>query len=206
MAERNVSRKDFFKLVLDGAKQCAYEVLDGVQTATEILEESSNEEGPTAKLPDFVRPPGALPEKEFLAACTRCDDCVKACPHWVIRKAGPGFGESVADTPIVIPRNNPCLFCDNLPCIAACGPQALIPPAPGKSPKIGLAVVDMKACYLAQGQPCDYCMIHCPEKPNAVTIGERGIPPNIDAEACTGCGICAQICPPNAIRIEGKDG
>ena len=27
-----------------------------------------------------LRPPGALPEKDFLAACTRCGQCVQACP------------------------------------------------------------------------------------------------------------------------------
>ena len=28
-----------------------------------------------------LRPPGALPEKDFLAACTRCGQCVQACPY-----------------------------------------------------------------------------------------------------------------------------
>ncbi|MDR3221903.1 MAG: ferredoxin-type protein NapG, partial [Candidatus Accumulibacter sp.] len=28
-----------------------------------------------------LRPPGALPEDEFLAACTRCGLCVRDCPY-----------------------------------------------------------------------------------------------------------------------------
>ncbi len=29
----------------------------------------------------FIRPPGALPEEEFLALCTRCLKCVEMCPN-----------------------------------------------------------------------------------------------------------------------------
>jgi ferredoxin-type protein NapG len=31
----------------------------------------------------FIRPPGALPEEEFLSLCIRCDRCRKACPGWI---------------------------------------------------------------------------------------------------------------------------
>ena len=31
-----------------------------------------------------LRPPGALPEKDFLAACTRCGQCVQACPYDIV--------------------------------------------------------------------------------------------------------------------------
>jgi ferredoxin-type protein NapG len=27
----------------------------------------------------FIRPPGALPEEDFLALCTRCGKCIEAC-------------------------------------------------------------------------------------------------------------------------------
>src|SRR6185503_21262637 len=29
----------------------------------------------------LVRPPGSVPEKEFLQMCIRCDECLKACPN-----------------------------------------------------------------------------------------------------------------------------
>jgi ferredoxin-type protein NapG len=32
----------------------------------------------------FLRPPGALPEGEFLALCIRCDRCRDACPYGFI--------------------------------------------------------------------------------------------------------------------------
>jgi ferredoxin len=31
----------------------------------------------------LLRPPGAIAEPDFLATCTRCGDCAKACPHHV---------------------------------------------------------------------------------------------------------------------------
>ncbi len=197
--EENVSRKDFFKLAIKNAKSCAYELLEGCATAADMIQKAA---GPPPELMRFVRPPGTLPEKEFLAVCTRCDDCVKACPEMAIRKAGPGFGNNVADTPIIIPQENPCLFCERLPCIAACTTGALKPYPAGKTPRIGMAVVDVKTCHLALGRPCEHCERHCPVEPKAILARTPGTPPAVDAEACTGCGKCAQICPPNAIRIE----
>lgn len=154
------------------------------------------------KTKPFVRPPGALAEELFLDACTRCDDCVKACPEWVIRKAGPEFGKRQEGTPLLLPSENPCVFCTGLPCIAACTTGALLPLAPNAFLRIGLAVVDEKACYMGQGQPCDYCVKACPTRPKAISLGARGAPAVVDSSACTGCGECAQICPANAITIE----
>ncbi len=158
----------------------------------------------TPPKPVYVRPPGALPEKEFLKKCTQCDDCIKACPHFVIRKAGYELGKSVSGTPIIIPTENPCLMCDGFACIASCKTGALIPFPENTLPSIGTAIVDETLCYLAQGQPCDYCTKHCPEKPKAIssmTIGEMAI---VEKSACTGCGFCAQICPANAIWIQDR--
>jgi len=146
--------------------------------------------------PRWLRPPGALAERAFLRACTRCDDCLRACPHLVIRKAGPETG-AAAGTPVVIPHENPCLMCADLPCIESCGAGALVP---GGRPGIGLATVAAAHCYMAAGQPCDYCAVECPEKPLAIAVSP-GEPARVDTERCTGCGKCAQICPADAITI-----
>lgn len=157
---------------------------------------------PLACAKPFVRPPGAAVEDRFLELCTRCDDCIKACPEWVVRKAGPEFGKRQEGFPVILPAENPCLFCAGLPCIAACKTGALIQPATGVRLRIGLAVVDAARCYMSQGQPCDYCVKECPVRPKAVSLGARTLPAVVDADACTGCGECAQICPANAITIE----
>lgn len=146
---------------------------------------------------DWLRPPGALLEHDFLDKCTKCDDCVKACPHFVIRKAGPELGEGMIGSPIVIPKDNPCLMCEGMPCIAACTTGAL-----AGELSMGTAVVDEAACYMSQGQPCDYCMNDCPEKPKAIRVDVPGTAAEVIADRCTGCGKCLMICPANAIQME----
>lgn len=53
-----------------------------------------------------MRPPGALDEKRFLAACIRCGQCVRACPYSTLRLAAPE--EKVATgTPILLRARSP---------------------------------------------------------------------------------------------------
>jgi ferredoxin-type protein NapG len=146
----------------------------------------------------WLRPPGALPEDAFRAACTRCTDCLKACPRNAIRRLGSEFGED-ADTPAIIPDEAPCYLCKDLPCIAACESGALAPVEP-HNVAMGVAVLDKGRCYLAAGQPCDYCIMRCPLKPKAIRLGDNGLP-MISEENCAGCGVCSHLCPGGAISI-----
>ena len=47
----------------------------------------------------FIRPPGSLPEEDFLARCIKCDACLNICPTNVLQPAGleGGFGSCVVD-------------------------------------------------------------------------------------------------------------
>ena len=38
----------------------------------------------------LLRPPGAIPEKDFLKTCIKCGLCVEACPFDTLRLAAPG--------------------------------------------------------------------------------------------------------------------
>jgi len=196
------TRKQFFRL---GASKAA----EGVETLFRRFAERVATGAPArsgarvdAGKESFVRPPGARQEDAFLEKCTRCDACIKACPHWVIRKAGPELGRRISGTPIVIPAENPCLMCEDFPCIAACETGALVTPLDGEPVRIGIAVPCADTCYLAQGQPCDYCEKECPTDPTAITTPSRGQPALVDTTRCTGCGKCAQICPAQSIEIE----
>ena len=77
--------------------------------------------------PNFLRPPGAVHEAEFLGLCTAGNDCIIACPKQAIRKAGDEFGEQQAGKPMILPETNPCWLCKDLPCITACETGALRP-------------------------------------------------------------------------------
>ena len=147
----------------------------------------------------FLRPPGALEEERFIEACTRCTDCLEACPHQAIRRLGPEFGQR-AGTPAILPDEVPCMLCEDLPCITACDEGALIN-TPKRQVKMGTARIDLRHCYQAQGQPCDYCVTRCPLKGEAIDWDERGLPA-VDACACVGCGVCQYLCPAPALAIE----
>lgn len=45
-----------------------------------------------------IRPPGALPESEFLAACVRCGLCVRDCPYDTLKLAELGDSVATAET------------------------------------------------------------------------------------------------------------
>jgi pyruvate ferredoxin oxidoreductase delta subunit len=66
-------------------------------------------------------------------------------------------------------------------------------------------VIDGGACLAAkQGKvTCQICWSYCPDACMA-----QGVPPTIDLEYCKGCGICAEVCPADAIAMvpEGEHG
>lgn len=72
-----------------------------------------------------LRPPGALDEQEFLAACIKCGQCVQVCPVQAIKLAelDDRFG---VGTPYIDARKQACDFsCDALACVLACPTGAL---------------------------------------------------------------------------------
>jgi ferredoxin-type protein NapG len=73
-----------------------------------------------------LRPPGALDEKDFLASCIKCGQCVQVCPVQAIKLADlvDGFGVGV---PYIDARDQACDFsCDAVQCILACPTGALV--------------------------------------------------------------------------------
>ena len=134
------------------------------------------------------RPPGALPEAEFLAGCTRCMDCARACPHEAIVTA-PARLQAAAGTPVIDAASAPCLLCADMPCVTACAPGVLRSDRPQR---MGSARVVERACLGALGLGCTVCVERCPV-PGVMRL-ERGRPV-IEAAACVGCGVCLHVCP-----------
>jgi ferredoxin-type protein NapG len=152
----------------------------------------------TAIVP-VLRPPGALAETAFLAGCTRCGDCITACPHHAIILA-PERLRSASGTPIIDPAQQPCLMCPDTPCITACTPGVLRRTPDSPVPAIGLARISPVDCLAHQGSTCTTCSERCPVAGAIVLTNHR---PQVVAEACTGCGICHYVCPAprNAILL-----
>jgi ferredoxin-type protein NapG len=151
-----------------------------------------------------VRPPGALDEQRFLAACVRCGQCVRACPYDSLKLAE--LGDPVpTGTPYFEPRRVPCEMCPDIPCVPACPTGALDRRLTDiDRARMGLAVlVDHETCLNFQGMRCDVCYRVCPVIGKAITLeprrnertGKHGMfLPTVHSEHCTGCGKCEQAC------------
>ncbi|WP_373817844.1 ferredoxin-type protein NapG [Glaesserella sp.] len=150
-----------------------------------------------------LRPPGALDEKEFVAACTRCGQCVQACPYDMLHLASL-LSPMEAGTPYFIARDKPCEMCVDIPCMNACPSGALSGLETIDDARMGLAVLlDHETCLNWQGLRCDVCYRVCPLIDKAITLerihNERTVIhakliPTVHSDACTGCGKCEQAC------------
>lgn len=148
---------------------------------------------PAKALPPIpvLRPPGAVPEADFLAGCTRCGDCITACPHKAIVLA-PERLRGAAGTPMIAPIDQPCLMCVDTPCITACKPAVLRRPEDEPIPRIGTARISSIDCLAHQGSTCTTCSERCPVEGAIVLTNHR---PQVVPDRCTGCGICVHVCP-----------
>ena len=138
------------------------------------------------------RPPGALPEPAFLAACTRCGYCLEACPVDAVVAAPPSAGLAAA-TPVIFPETEPCIACDGMFCAQVCPTGALVPPADGWArERLGMLDLDTDRCIAFQGIECGVCARVCPVGPKALDLDAQGRP--VIGAACVGCGVCVRAC------------
>ena len=156
----------------------------------------------------WLRPPYALDELEFLLACTRCGECIAACPHQVIFPLSTRLGAQVAATPALDLLRKGCHLCEDWPCVTACEPGALKRPSPEEEdadtppalPRLARASIDEGRCLPYSGPECGACDSACPV-PGALVWEQWK--PRIDPERCTGCALCREACitEPKAIDI-----
>ena len=169
-------------------------------------------DGRIDKAPDprLIRPPGSLPEKEFLTLCQRCGLCMKICPTNVINPTLSEAGMGGFWTPHLIMTRGYCEYTCTL-CGSVC-PTGAIKEITAKEKierpiKIGSAYLDRGRCLPWSGNaPCIVCQEHCPTSPKAIYLKEdfvfrsdgqkmRVQLPYVDLKRCIGCGICENKCP-----------
>ena len=145
----------------------------------------------------LLRPPGARPEPDFLAACVRCGQCVEACPFDTLRLAVGARAGIANGTPYLDSREVPCYLCqgyDDLKCITACPTGALGPVADITDIRMGVAVIDEQLCLAYNGTICRTCWHICPF-PNQAIVFDQLLRPVVNSEVCIGCGLCDYACP-----------
>lgn len=148
-----------------------------------------------------LRPPGALPEDDFLDTCYRCGTCLAVCPADAIRQWAPG-DERTARTPFIDADLAACTLCPGLVCTQECPSGALRRLSGPHEVAMGLAGIDRNVCLRSRDEECSLCVDHCPMRGAALVAPDRG-PPKIIQVGCIGCGVCQLHCPtsPKAIVI-----
>lgn len=138
----------------------------------------------------LFRPPWSVPEADFLARCTRCDDCLRACPTQLLKRGEGGFPE--ADFSAAA-----CTLCGD--CTRACQTGAL-----GRNTEVrpwlfGIAITE--ECLAARQVECRICGEICDEAVIRFRPRLGGVSlPEVDNALCTGCGACIAPCPVTAIQ------
>jgi polyferredoxin len=169
----------------------------------------------TSPRPEVIRPPGSLPEVDFLRRCLKCGQCMKVCPTNVIQPALLEAGFEGLWTPLLINSIGYCEY-NCVLCSRVCPTGAIAPLTlerklgkgePKKPLKIGTAFYDRGRCLpWAMNIDCIVCEEVCPTSPKAIWFetvevqlrdgkSKRLKRPYMDPNLCIGCGICENKCP-----------
>ncbi len=197
----DLDRRAFFK---HGLKQIT-------ETAVQYVDKKT-----TAKATQWIRPPYAINELEFILACNQCGDCIDACQYKVVFPLPANYGISVVKTPALDLNNKGCHLCTDMPCVTACDTGALkLPELPELSEstandnekintiafeKMATATIITEECLPFKGPECGACAASCTIEG---ALRWNGIKPVINNDFCVGCGMCREVCiaNPKAIAI-----
>jgi polyferredoxin len=167
-----------------------------------------------------VRPPGSVPEEQFLRQCVRCGECMRVCPSQCLQPLGLQVGPAGLWTPHIAADwagcRQDCNQCGHVCPTGAIRPLDLMEK---RAVRMGLAVVNEAACLSHTGrEPCRLCYFQCQAAGhNAiefirlhVQLDEDGMPddqtgidaPVVVADRCVGCGQCQARC--HAVNVVAR--
>ncbi|MBM5571684.1 ferredoxin-type protein NapF [Deefgea chitinilytica] len=134
------------------------------------------------------RPPWSKPN--FVDICTRCGDCVSACPTQIIRVGDAGF-------PTVDFAHGECSFCGE--CSRVCNTKAIEQSA---AEPWSLRAVRTDNCLALKNIECRICGEVCDVRAIRFELAIGKVAkPHINTEQCTGCGACVAPCPSQSLNI-----
>jgi len=158
--------------------------------------------------PLLIRPPGAVPEVQFLNKCIRCGECLQVCIGNALQPVLLQAGIDGMFSPVLVARTGYCEFNCTL-CGQVCPTGAIesLPLDVKQTTKIGHAWFDKNRCLpYAKMTSCMVCEEHCPTPEKAIRFQDvttedragnrvRVKQPYVVDHLCIGCGICETKCP-----------
>ena len=169
----------------------------------------------------LVRPPGSVPEADFLDMCIRCGECFKACPNNVLQSVGFSHGWKALWTPKVEADWAGCdSSCNACGQVCPTGAIRALPLEEKRHARMGLAIVNQETCLpIADRQDCQLCVDECitagynaiefiavhtktDEESNPIE-GSGRLAPAVLPELCVGCGLCQTRCHNVLVKEEG---
>jgi len=179
-----------------------------------------------------LRPPGAVPEEQYLSMCIKCGQCLQVCPYDSIMLEDID-GKVGVGTAYINPLERGCYLCEAFPCVLACPTGALDHEANViEKVHMGMAiVVNESACLAIEkkkvtsemiGRIYDHTKViseierknrkvemyaNDPEK----VILQKELLEKLSGQEGKSCSLCADLCPfePDPSRAIGmilKDG
>jgi len=219
VSEKKLDRRGFLTGVL-GAGLAAFSVKKAfgadLKAGVKQIPEDVFAENLTGKIRAMpIRPPGSVPEPEFLQMCIRCGECFKACPNHVLQPEGFEQGLEGLWTPMVKPDWAGCeSSCNNCGQVCPTGAIRALPLIEKRVARIGLAIINENTCLPHAGkEACQMCVDECtaagynalefvrvrveidPDDPSGAPLPDSGFAaPVVIPEKCVGCGLCQSRC------------
>jgi ferredoxin len=193
-------------------------VVGGIGATAGIKAMGANLSNPASPRP--IRPPGSVPEPEFLNLCIRCGECFRACPNDVLQPLGFQQGLEGLWTPHVKADWAGCEpSCNNCGQVCPTGAIRALPLIEKRAVRMGFAVVNTSTCLPHAGKEnCQLCVDECHSAGyhaiEFIGVGtkadEEGKPidgttmnaPVVRPDLCVGCGLCQTRC--FAINVQEK--
>ncbi|WP_166261717.1 ferredoxin-type protein NapF [Marinobacter salicampi] len=127
---------------------------------------------------------------DFTDQCTRCGDCVSACPEQVLFKGDGGFPE-------IRFGEGECTFCQ------ACADVCEAPVFDLTRKAFPWHATPVQPCLALNNIHCQSCQDACDAAAVKFRPALGHVPrPEVDPDLCTGCGACVSVCPVDGLGLE----